>query len=55
MRSAWAAFAAAGDPTCEATGPWPQYDAQRRTMRLNTEITLVEDPMSATRAAWAEL
>ena len=55
LRSAWAAFAATGDPTCEATGYWPPYEPQRRTLRLNTEITLVEDPMSDTRAAWAEL
>jgi para-nitrobenzyl esterase len=55
LRSAWAAFAATGDPTCAATGPWPPYEAQRRTLRLNTEITLVEDPMADTRTAWAAL
>ena len=48
LRSAWAAFAATGDPTCEATGYWPPYAPQRRTLRLNAEITLVEDPLSST-------
>jgi para-nitrobenzyl esterase len=52
LRSAWAAFAATGDPSCEATGYWPPYEPRRRTLRLNAEITLVEDPLSDIREAW---
>jgi para-nitrobenzyl esterase len=52
LRSAWAAFAATGDPSCEETGYWPPYQPQRRTLRLNTQVTLVEDPLADIREAW---
>ena len=55
LRSAWAAFAATGDPSCEAVGAWPEYDRQRRALRLDAQITPVDDPVGDVRALWSAL
>jgi para-nitrobenzyl esterase len=53
MMDAWLAFARGGDPSCDALGAWPRYDAERRrTMILGPECRVVEDPAGAERAAW---
>jgi para-nitrobenzyl esterase len=52
MRSAWAAFAATGDPSGAALGSWPPYDASRHTMVLNEQCRVVDDPLAAERGWW---
>jgi para-nitrobenzyl esterase len=50
VQDAWLAFARTGDPA------WPAYDpATRPTMLLGETCEVVDDPMSAERAAWAGL
>jgi para-nitrobenzyl esterase len=47
MHGAWVAFAAAGD--CG----WPRYEpARRRTMRLDIEPRVVDDPLRSALAVW---
>jgi para-nitrobenzyl esterase len=56
MRSAWAAFAATGDPSGGDLGTWPTYDqASRRTMVLDERCRVVEDPLATERCWWADL
>jgi para-nitrobenzyl esterase len=56
MRSAWAAFAATGDPSGGDLGAWPPYDqASRRTMVLDEQWRVVEDPLATERGWWAGL
>jgi para-nitrobenzyl esterase len=56
IRSAWAAFAATGDPTTAATGPWAPYDARARTaMVFDTTSGAVNDPLGQERAWWEGL
>jgi para-nitrobenzyl esterase len=56
LRSAWAAFAATGDPSGGAIGTWPLYDrVSRRTMNLDERCRLTEDPLAAERCRWADL
>jgi para-nitrobenzyl esterase len=56
MRSAWAAFASTGDPSGGDAGPWPPYDeASRRTMILDEQCRVIEDPLATERGWWAEL
>lgn len=56
MRTAWATFAATGDPTCEPVGPWPAYDAEsRQTMVLDVEPVVVSDPLAVERGWWEGL
>jgi para-nitrobenzyl esterase len=56
MRSAWAAFAATGDPSTGSLGPWAPYDATaRRTMVLGEHCRVVEDPLAAERSWWTDL
>lgn len=56
MQAAWAAFARAGDPSCDQVGDWPEYDLDRRaTMLLTPESRVVDDPDGARRRRWAEL
>ena len=58
--AAWSSFASSGDPGAPfahgpsgAPGPWPRYDAQRRTtMILDTECKVRADPLSAAAGAW---
>jgi len=54
MAGAWVAFARDGDPSTDALGEWPRYDADRRaTMRLDTDAEVVEDPRRDERRIWA--
>jgi para-nitrobenzyl esterase len=56
MRSAWAAFAATGNPSGGDLGTWPPYEAgSRRTMVLDERPRVVEDPLATERAWWADL
>ncbi len=53
MGEAWVAFARDGDPSCDALGEWPGYDAARRsTMVLGPHRAVEDDPRSAERMAW---
>lgn len=53
MRSAWAAFAATGDPSCDELGAWPTYSADgRRTMVFDAKSAVVADPLAAQRGWW---
>jgi carboxylesterase type B len=53
MRSAWAAFAATGDPSGGAVGEWPPYEeASRPTMILDEACHVVSDPLVAERSWW---
>ena len=50
MHAAWEAFAANGDPG------WPQYDVNRgMTMRFDTMLEVVDDPLAGERALWEGL
>jgi len=56
MQAAWAAFARAGDPSCDEVGEWPAYDLEQRpTMLLAPEPRVVDDPDGDRRRRWAEL
>ncbi len=56
MQAAWAAFARAGEPSCDEVAEWPVYDLERRaTMVLESESHVVDDPDGARRRRWAEL
>ncbi|HEX3272776.1 MAG TPA: carboxylesterase/lipase family protein [Ktedonobacterales bacterium] len=47
MHAAWVAFATTGDPG------WPRYDLSRRsTMRFDTTLEVVNDPLLRERALW---
>jgi para-nitrobenzyl esterase len=51
MRSAWTAFAAAGDPSSPASGPWPEYETMSRsTKRFGRVVDVVQAPMETERA-----
>jgi para-nitrobenzyl esterase len=53
MRSAWAAFAATGDPTSAVSGSWPAYETGHRTMKiLGTPLEVVDDPLGTLREWW---
>jgi para-nitrobenzyl esterase len=53
MRTAWAAFAATGDPAVDGASPWPRYDTERRpTMIFDVVSAAVDDPMAAERGWW---
>jgi para-nitrobenzyl esterase len=54
MMRSWIAFAHAGDPSCEATGAWPHYDAiSRATMMFGDGAPHVANaPDDLRRAAW---
>jgi para-nitrobenzyl esterase len=56
IRSAWAAFAATGNPTGGGLGTWPRYDqSSRRTMILDERCRVVEDPLATERSWWSDL
>jgi carboxylesterase type B len=56
MRSAWAAFAAAGDPSSAPSGPWPRYDTGQRAMKiLGTPLAVADDPLREVRDTWRDL
>lgn len=53
MQDAWIAFARTGDPSTEALGSWPRYDASRRaTMLLGAETVVADAPYEPERAYW---
>jgi len=53
MMDAWTAFARHGDPTHDGIGPWPRYDAERRTtMVFGRDVAVVDDPYGAERRVW---
>lgn len=53
IRTAWAAFAATGDPSCVPLGTWPAYDAETRsTMVLDTTCRVEADPVRGERSRW---
>jgi para-nitrobenzyl esterase len=53
MRSAWAAFAATGDPSSAVSGPWPAYETGHRTMKiLGTPLEVADDPLATQRQWW---
>ena len=53
MQDAWLAFARTGNPSTEALGEWPAYDADRRATMIFGEETFVEDgPLEAARSYW---
>lgn len=52
MQSRWLAFGRSGDPTTDENH-WPQYDAaQRRTLIINKQDAVQENPMPVQTAAW---
>ena len=54
MHAAWTAFARTGDPNHPGIPEWPVYDTTRRaTMVFDTMCTVVDDPDSEDRLAWA--
>ena len=56
VRSAWAAFAATGDPSGGDLGPWPRYEpAARPTMVLDERSRVVDDPLATERSWWTGL
>lgn len=56
MASAWAAFAATGNPANEQLPEWPTYDRKRRaTMILDDECRVVDDPRASFRTLWDRL
>ena len=53
MQDAWLAFAKTGDPSTEALGEWPAYDAGRRaTMVLDVTCRVEDAPLEPERAYW---
>jgi para-nitrobenzyl esterase len=53
MRSAWAAFAATGDPSSALSGPWPRYETGRRAMKIfGTPLAVADDPLGTLREWW---
>jgi para-nitrobenzyl esterase len=53
LREAVGSFAHTGQPASASIGPWPTYDAATRsTVVLGDEITVVDDPLAESRAAW---
>ena len=52
LRSAWAAFAKTGDPSCDEVGEWPEYGRDRRTMLIDDRPRVTGDPMAAVRSIW---
>ena len=56
MMDAWLAFARTGDPSCEALGEWPRYEArQRQTMILGKASHVEAAPFEAERELWESL
>ena len=53
IRTAWAAFAATGDPSGGPLGVWAPYEAPTRaTMMLDTSCAVVADPVREQRLRW---
>ena len=55
MRRAWVRFAETGDPSTTAFA-WPSYDTQiRKTISINDQMSLLEDPFAEQRACLRSL
>ena len=55
MHQTWLGFARTGNPNNPAIPEWPQYEPGRRaTMRFDTTIEVLDDPLGEDRAAWGE-
>ena len=53
MQHAWVAFAHTSDPSCDAVGDWPAYDADRRaTMVFGPDGGAEDDPRGPERKVW---
>jgi para-nitrobenzyl esterase len=56
LMDSWLAFARTGDPSTEALGRWPGYDARRRpTLVIGTEHAIVDAPYDDERGTVAAL
>ena len=56
MGRAWASFAKTGNPDQAGLPEWPAYEPEsRRTMSINSQWSVVEDPRAFARAIWSEL
>lgn len=56
MMDAWVAFAKTGNPSCDALGTWPRYDAvARNTMVLGKHTHVEPAPFEPERALWESL
>lgn len=56
MMDAWLSFAKTGDPSCDALGAWPAYDArERKTMILGKRCWIDAAPFESERQAWQAL
>jgi len=54
LRAAWTAFARDGDPSPPGLS-WPRYDRRRRaTLELGATCRVLDAPLDAERALWAE-
>ena len=55
MRDRWLAFARDGSPVLQRDGDWPKYTPRkRRTLIIDREDRIEEDPQSERRLAWQE-
>jgi para-nitrobenzyl esterase len=52
MQDAWIAFAKTGNPSVKATGDWPVYGKDRKTMILGKNIHVEAAPYEIERSAW---
>jgi len=53
MSFAWASFARAGRPAAPGLPEWPGYGPERRTMMLDEQPRIEEDPRRELREFWA--
>lgn len=52
----WVAFAKDGAPTAAGSPQWPQFDSStRRTLILDREISVVDDPYPVSRTTWGAM
>lgn len=54
IQDGWIAFARNGNPSCEALGPWPQYDEARPAMILDRKCSVEHAPYDDERRAWGK-
>ena len=52
----WVAFAKDGAPSATGSPQWPQFDSStRRTLILDREISVVDDPYPVSRTTWSTM